>query len=83
MADDRTRWALESRRSGRPKAPGRRTSLHSHRQVHSTPLAGPIGELNGEGRAAFERDVVAGWAGWAADGGLVYGQPILTASART
>jgi hypothetical protein len=51
--------------------------------VHSTPLTGAIGELNGEGRAAFEREVVAGWAGWAADGGLMYGQPILTASART
>jgi hypothetical protein len=51
--------------------------------VHSTPLVGPIGELNGEARAAFERDVVAGWSGWAADGGLRYGQPILTASART
>ena len=51
--------------------------------VHSTPLAGPIGELNGEARAALERDVVAGWEGWAADGVLVCGQPILTASART
>ena len=50
--------------------------------VHSTPLAGAIGELNDEGRAAFERDVVAGWAAWAAEGGLVYGQPILSASAR-
>lgn len=46
-------------------------------------LAGPIGKLNGEGRAALERAVAAGWAGWATDGGLVYGQPILTASART
>ena len=51
--------------------------------VHSTPLAGPIGGLNDEARAALERDVVTGWAGWVADGGLVYDQPILTASART
>jgi len=51
--------------------------------VHSTPLAGAIGELDAGVRAALERDVVAGWSGWAADGGLVYGHPILTASART
>ena len=51
--------------------------------VYSTPLAGTIGELNGEGRAALERDAVAGWAPWAADGGLTYEQPILTVSART
>jgi hypothetical protein len=51
--------------------------------VHSTPLAGPIGKLNGEARAALERDVVAGWAEWAADGGLMCGQPILTVTART
>jgi SAM-dependent methyltransferase len=50
--------------------------------VYSTSLAGAIGQLNGEGRAALERDVVAGWVRWAADGGLTYGQPILTASAR-
>ena len=50
--------------------------------VHSTPLAGPIGQLNGEGRAALERDVVAGWVRWEADGAVTYAQPILTASAR-
>jgi len=49
----------------------------------TAPLTGPIGELNGEARAAFERDIVTGSAGWSADGGLVYGQPILTTSART
>ena len=50
--------------------------------IHSTPLAGAIGELNDEGRAAFEREVVAGWARWAVDDGLENGQPILTAFAR-
>jgi ubiquinone/menaquinone biosynthesis C-methylase UbiE len=50
--------------------------------VYSTPLAGPIGELNDEARAALERDVVGGWTRWAIDGGLQYEQPVLTASAR-
>lgn len=50
--------------------------------VYSTPLAGPIGELNDADRAALERDVVTGWTRWEADGGLQYGQPVLTASAR-
>jgi ubiquinone/menaquinone biosynthesis C-methylase UbiE len=50
--------------------------------VYSTPLSGPIGRLNVEGRAALEHDVVAGWARWAADDGLTCEQPILTASAR-
>ena len=51
--------------------------------VQHSLLAGAIGELNGEGRAALERDAVAGWAPWAANGGLMYEQQILTASART
>ena len=50
--------------------------------VYSTPLAGPIGQLSDEGRAALERDVVTGWAQWAADGGLMYEQTVLTVSAR-
>ena len=50
--------------------------------VYSTPLAAPIGQLNDERRAALERDVVNGWKTWAANGGLVPEQPILTASAR-
>lgn len=50
--------------------------------VYSTPLAGAVGQLNGEGRAALEQDVVAGWERWAADGGVRYEQPMLTASAR-
>lgn len=50
--------------------------------VYSTPLAGAVGQLNGEGRAALEQDVVAGWERWAADGGVRYEQPLLTASAR-
>lgn len=50
--------------------------------VYSTPLAGALAQLNDDGRAALERDVVAGWARWAAEDGLRYEQPILTASAR-
>ncbi len=50
--------------------------------VHSTPLGGAIGQLNREGQAALERDVVAGWARWSAEGGLTSEQPVLTASAR-
>jgi len=75
---DKVRVRMETRRLRLPAA---RDFLWQY--VQSTPLAGAIGELNGEARAAFERDVVVGWAEWAADGGLMYGQPILTASART
>jgi ubiquinone/menaquinone biosynthesis C-methylase UbiE len=50
--------------------------------VYCTPLAGPIGELTDEARAALERDVVSGWEGWAVDGGLRYAQPVLTVAAR-
>ena len=50
--------------------------------IHSTPLGAVIGRLDAEKQAALERDVVAGWTPWAAEGGLTYGQPILTASAR-
>ena len=75
---DKVRVRMETRRLRLPAA---RDFLWQY--VQSTPLAGAIGELNGEARAAFECDVVVGWAEWAADGGLMYGQPILTASART
>lgn len=50
--------------------------------VYSTPLAGPIGELDTNEREAFERDVVNGWAPWSVDGGLQYEQPVLTTSLR-
>jgi ubiquinone/menaquinone biosynthesis C-methylase UbiE len=50
--------------------------------IHSTPLSGPIAQLNDETRATLEREVVEGWARWALDGGLQYGQPVLTVSAR-
>jgi ubiquinone/menaquinone biosynthesis C-methylase UbiE len=51
--------------------------------VSSTPLASAIGDLDGERRMALERDVVAGWARFTGDGGLTYGQPILTVTARS
>ena len=50
--------------------------------VHSTPLAGPVSEIDDDARAALERDVVNGWKPWAAQGGLMYEQPVLIASAR-
>lgn len=50
--------------------------------VHCTPLAGPVGKLTDDGRAALEREIVSGWEAWAADGGLRYTQPVLTVSAR-
>jgi ubiquinone/menaquinone biosynthesis C-methylase UbiE len=64
----------------RPRLPAARDFLWQY--VHSTPLSGAIGQLNDEVRAALERDVVAGWGRWEAEGGLTYGQPVLTASAR-
>ena len=53
--------------------------------VHSTPLAGAVGQLSAEGRSALERDVVAGWAPWAAEGaqGVRITNPHCAVSART
>ena len=41
----------------------------------------PIAEAGDDVRAALERDVVAGWRPWVADGGLAYEQPITLATA--
>lgn len=50
--------------------------------VQSTPLMEPIAEAGDDVRAALERDVVAGWRPWVADGGLAYEQPITLATGR-
>jgi ubiquinone/menaquinone biosynthesis C-methylase UbiE len=39
--------------------------------VHSTPLAASVSTIDQEGRAALERDVVAGWRSFVKDGALV------------
>jgi ubiquinone/menaquinone biosynthesis C-methylase UbiE len=39
--------------------------------VHSTPLAGAVAQTDDEGRAALERDVVAGWQPFVEDGTLL------------
>jgi ubiquinone/menaquinone biosynthesis C-methylase UbiE len=38
--------------------------------VHSTPLAAAVAQIDDEGRAALERDVVAGWRSFVKDGTL-------------
>jgi ubiquinone/menaquinone biosynthesis C-methylase UbiE len=50
--------------------------------IQSTPLAGAMAELDDAGRAALERDVVAGWQESVEDGGLTYGQGIIVATGR-
>lgn len=50
--------------------------------VHSTPLSGMVAQVDEEARAAIERDVVAGWKDFEADGSLIYQQRIVLASAQ-
>jgi ubiquinone/menaquinone biosynthesis C-methylase UbiE len=50
--------------------------------VFSTPLAEPAGKLDEERRADLEQEVVAGWAPFAEDGGLVLELDITSATAR-
>lgn len=50
--------------------------------VHSTPLAGAAAGLDSEGRAALERDVVAGWRPFTEDGGLTLKLEVATATGR-
>jgi len=51
--------------------------------VFSTPLAEPAGKLDEERRADLQQEVVAGWAPFAADGGLVLEFDLTSATART
>lgn len=50
--------------------------------VASTPLAGPVGALDDERRAAIEHDVVSSCQQFVVDGSLVLRQPLTVATAR-
>jgi ubiquinone/menaquinone biosynthesis C-methylase UbiE len=50
--------------------------------VHSTPLAGAVGQIDDEGRAALERDVAAGWQTFVQDGALVAELNIVVSTSR-
>lgn len=47
--------------------------------VHSTPLTSAVSEIDGAGRAALERDVIAAWQSFVEDGALIFdGNAVLT-----
>jgi ubiquinone/menaquinone biosynthesis C-methylase UbiE len=50
--------------------------------VESTPLAGALVAAGRNARTALERDVIASWTPFEADGGLKCDQPIVSATAR-
>lgn len=50
--------------------------------IWSTPLAGVVSEADDEAHAALEREIVEGWKPFEHDGGMVYEQEIVTATAR-
>jgi hypothetical protein len=50
--------------------------------VHSTPLAAPIAQIDDVGRAALERDVVAGWRSFVKDGALAFKVNVVLTTAR-
>jgi hypothetical protein len=50
--------------------------------VHSTPLAGFLAQLDDAGRAALERDVVAGWWSFVKDGTLAEDVNVVLTTAR-
>lgn len=50
--------------------------------VHSTPLGGAVAQLDEEGRAALQRELVAAWEPFTNDGTLMLQLGITTASAR-
>jgi ubiquinone/menaquinone biosynthesis C-methylase UbiE len=50
--------------------------------VHSTPLAAAVATIDDEGRAALERDVVAGWQSFVKDGTLAEDLTIVLTTAR-
>jgi ubiquinone/menaquinone biosynthesis C-methylase UbiE len=52
------------------------------RYVHSTPLAAAVAQLDDVGRAALERDVVAGWGSFVKDGTLVDDLRVVLTTAR-
>ena len=50
--------------------------------VQSTPLAATVAQVSDERRAALERDVVAGWQPFTADGGITYRQDVAVTTGR-
>jgi SAM-dependent methyltransferase len=50
--------------------------------VQCTPIAGLVADAGEEVLAALERDVVAGWQPWTANGGMTYEQEMIVAAAR-
>jgi len=50
--------------------------------VHSTPLAGLVTKVDEEALAALEHDIVKKWQTFEEDGGMMYQQRIVVASAR-
>ena len=50
--------------------------------VHSTPLAAAVAQIDDVGRAALERDVVAGWPSFVKDGTLVDDVNVVLTTAR-
>jgi SAM-dependent methyltransferase len=50
--------------------------------LYSTPLAGPAGTLDEQGRAALQHDVVTGWSEFVRDGRLVLELGVTSATAR-
>jgi ubiquinone/menaquinone biosynthesis C-methylase UbiE len=50
--------------------------------VHSTPLAAAVAQIDDEGRAALERDVVAGWRSFVKDGTLTDSVSVVLTTAQ-
>jgi SAM-dependent methyltransferase len=50
--------------------------------VTSTPLAGPLGQIDDDARVAFERDVTAAWRSFVEDGALVLQVNVVLTTAR-
>jgi ubiquinone/menaquinone biosynthesis C-methylase UbiE len=50
--------------------------------VHSTPLAAAVAQIDDAGRAALERDVVAGWRSFVRDGALAFDVNAVLTTAR-
>jgi ubiquinone/menaquinone biosynthesis C-methylase UbiE len=50
--------------------------------VHSTPLAGAVGQIDDEGRGALERDVTAGWQTFVQDGALIAELNVVVSTSR-
>jgi ubiquinone/menaquinone biosynthesis C-methylase UbiE len=50
--------------------------------IHSTPLVAAVAQIDDEGRAALQRDVVAGWRSFVKEGALVFDASVILTTAR-